>query len=113
MILDDGGDATLFVHLGYQASSDPSILEKKPESEEERILLAQLKKSMKKDPKRFKNMPGEIRGVSEETTTGVQAAVPGDQRERLGHEVEVRQPVRLPPLARGCDQPRHGRDAGR
>jgi adenosylhomocysteinase len=71
MILDDGGDATLFVHLGYQASSDPSILDKKPESEEERILLAQLKKSMKKDPKRFKNMPGDIKGVSEETTTGV------------------------------------------
>jgi adenosylhomocysteinase len=71
MILDDGGDATLFVHLGYQASSDPSILDKKPESEEERILLAQLKKSLKKDPKRFKNMPGEIKGVSEETTTGV------------------------------------------
>jgi adenosylhomocysteinase len=71
MILDDGGDATLFVHLGYQASKDPSILDKKPESEEERILLAQLKKSLKKDPKRFKNMPGEIKGVSEETTTGV------------------------------------------
>ena len=71
MILDDGGDATLFVHLGYEASKDPSILDKKPGSEEERILLAQLKKSMKKDPKRFKNMPGEIRGVSEETTTGV------------------------------------------
>jgi adenosylhomocysteinase len=71
MILDDGGDATLFVHLGYQASKDPSILDKKPGSEEERILLAQLKKSMKKDPKRFKNMPGEIKGVSEETTTGV------------------------------------------
>jgi adenosylhomocysteinase len=71
MILDDGGDATLFVHLGYEASKDPSILDKKPGSEEERILLAQLKKSMKKDPKRFKNMPGEIYGVSEETTTGV------------------------------------------
>src|SRR6187200_2703412 len=71
MILDDGGDATLFVHLGYEASKDPSILDKKPGSEEERILLAQLKKSMKKDPKRFKNMPGDIHGVSEETTTGV------------------------------------------
>ena len=71
MILDDGGDATLFVHLGYEATKDPSILDKKPGSEEERILLAQLKKSMKKDPKRFKNMPGDIHGVSEETTTGV------------------------------------------
>jgi len=71
MILDDGGDATLFVHLGYQAIQDPTILNKKPDSEEERILLAQLKKSIKKDPKRFKNMPSEIKGVSEETTTGV------------------------------------------
>jgi adenosylhomocysteinase len=71
MILDDGGDATLFVHLGYQATKDPTILNKKPESEEERVLLAQLKKSVKRDPKRFKNMPGEIKGVSEETTTGV------------------------------------------
>ena len=71
MILDDGGDATLFVHLGYQATKDPKVLDKKPESEEEAILLAQLKKSLKKDPKRFKTMPGEIRGVSEETTTGV------------------------------------------
>ncbi len=71
MILDDGGDATLFVHLGHQATKDPKVLDKKPESEEEEILLAQLKKSLKKDPKRFKTMPGEIRGVSEETTTGV------------------------------------------
>ena len=71
MILDDGGDATLFVHLGYEATKNPKVLDKKPESEEEAVLLAQLKKSLKKDPKRFKNMPGEIRGVSEETTTGV------------------------------------------
>jgi adenosylhomocysteinase len=71
MILDDGGDATLFVHLGYQATKDPSVLDKKPGSAEEAILYAQLKKSLKKDPKRFKNMPGEIKGVSEETTTGV------------------------------------------
>ncbi|HZF29887.1 MAG TPA: adenosylhomocysteinase [Gammaproteobacteria bacterium] len=71
MILDDGGDATLFVHLGYQATKDPSVLDKKPGSEEERILLAQLKKSLKADPKRFKGMPAAIKGVSEETTTGV------------------------------------------
>jgi adenosylhomocysteinase len=71
MILDDGGDATLFVHLGYEATKDPSILDKKPGSVEEGILYAQLKKSIKKDPKRFKNMPAGIKGVSEETTTGV------------------------------------------
>jgi len=71
MILDDGGDATLFVHLGFEATKDPSILDKKPGSAEEAILYAQLKKSIKKDPKRFKNMPAAIKGVSEETTTGV------------------------------------------
>jgi adenosylhomocysteinase len=71
MLLDDGGDATLFVHLGYKALSNPKILDKKPESEEERILLAQVKKSIAKDPKRFERMAKEIKGVSEETTTGV------------------------------------------
>jgi len=71
MILDDGGDATLFVHLGYEATKNPKVLDKKAGSEEERILYAQLKKSLKKDPKRFANMPAGIRGVSEETTTGV------------------------------------------
>jgi len=71
MILDDGGDATLFVHLGYRAEKDPSLLNRKPESVEEGILLAQLKKSLKKDPKRFHRIIGAIRGISEETTTGV------------------------------------------
>jgi adenosylhomocysteinase len=71
MILDDGGDATLFVHLGHRALKDPSILDKKPESEEEKVLLAQLKKSVAADPKRFERMPKDIKGVSEETTTGV------------------------------------------
>jgi adenosylhomocysteinase len=71
MILDDGGDATLFVHLGHQALKNPKILNKTPETEEEKILLAQLKKSLAKDRKRFERMPGDIKGVSEETTTGV------------------------------------------
>jgi len=71
MILDDGGDATLFVHLGFEATKNPAILDKKPGSAEEAILYAQLKKSLKKDSKRFKTMPAGIRGVSEETTTGV------------------------------------------
>jgi len=71
MILDDGGDATLFVHLGFEATKNPAILDKKPGSAEEAILFAQLKKSIKKDPKRFKSMPAGIKGVSEETTTGV------------------------------------------
>jgi len=71
MILDDGGDATLFVHLGYKAERDPKVLDKKPESEEEAILYAQLKKAVKKSPGRFTKLAESIKGVSEETTTGV------------------------------------------
>jgi len=71
MILDDGGDATLFVHLAHRALANPKILDKKAEGEEEKILLAQVKKSLKADRKRFENMAANIKGVSEETTTGV------------------------------------------
>jgi len=71
MILDDGGDATLFVHLGLRAESDPSILDRKPGNPEEKVLLAQLKAALKKDPKRFSRIAKGIIGVSEETTTGV------------------------------------------
>ncbi len=71
MLLDDGGDATLFVHLGYQAEENPKILHRKPGSHEEAILYAQLKKSLRRDPKRFHRIAKQIRGVSEETTTGV------------------------------------------
>ncbi len=71
MILDDGGDATLFVLLGYQAEENPKILNAKPSSEEEAALYAQLKASLKRDPQRFHRIAGDIRGVTEETTTGV------------------------------------------
>jgi adenosylhomocysteinase len=71
LIVDDGGDATLFALLGYQAEENPSILKKKPESEEEKVLLAQVRKSIKRDPTRFHKIVKSIRGVSEETTTGV------------------------------------------
>ena len=71
MILDDGGDATLFVHLAAQALKDPSVLDKEPGSEEERVLFAQVKRSIANDRERFERMPSQIKGVSEETTTGV------------------------------------------
>lgn len=71
MILDDGGDATLFLHWGFKAEDDPKFLDRKATCEEEAIILEQLKKSIKKDPKRFHRMMKEIKGVSEETTTGV------------------------------------------
>jgi adenosylhomocysteinase len=71
MILDDGGDATLFVHLGYRAEDDPKLLQRKPGSVEEGVLLAQLKRSLARDAKRFHRIVKDIRGVTEETTTGV------------------------------------------
>lgn len=71
MILDDGGDATLYVHLGYQAERNPKVLDKKPGSEEEEVLYAQLKKAVKLRPGRFTRLAESIKGVSEETTTGV------------------------------------------
>ncbi len=71
IILDDGGDATMFVHLGYQAENDPSVLNRKPGSTEEKVLLAQVKKAVKRNPGRFHRIAKDILGVSEETTTGV------------------------------------------
>ena len=71
IILDDGGDVTLFIHLGLEAERNPDILNKKANSHEESILLNQLKKSLDNDPLRFSRISKEILGVSEETTTGV------------------------------------------
>ena len=71
MILDDGGDATMFVQLGVQAETKPAVLDRKPGSPEEKVFFAQLKKALKKDPTRFSRIAKEIRGVTEETTTGV------------------------------------------
>jgi adenosylhomocysteinase len=71
VILDDGGDATLFVHLGYQAEENPALLDRKAGSHEESVLLTQLKKAIRKDPGRFHRIAPDILGVSEETTTGV------------------------------------------
>jgi len=71
MILDDGGDATLYLHLGCQAEKNPKVLDRKPGSPEEAVMLAQLKRALKADPTRFSRMAAGVRGVSEETTTGV------------------------------------------
>ncbi len=71
MIVDDGGDATLMVHLGYYAEENPKILDKEPESEDEYYLLQRLKQTLKQDPDKWHRFVKNIRGVSEETTTGV------------------------------------------
>jgi len=71
MILDDGGDATMFVQLGYKAEETPALLDNTPGNPEEAALYRQLKKSLKRDPQRFHRIVPGIRGVTEETTTGV------------------------------------------
>ncbi|MBN1869462.1 MAG: adenosylhomocysteinase [Candidatus Omnitrophica bacterium] len=71
LLVDDGGDATLMVHLGYEAEENPSVLDKKTDAEDEKQLFASLKETLKENPKKWHRIVQEIKGVSEETTTGV------------------------------------------
>ncbi|MFT4071111.1 MAG: adenosylhomocysteinase [Dysgonamonadaceae bacterium] len=71
LIVDDGGDATLLIHLGYRAEKDPSILNKAASSHEEQVILDTLKRILKEDNQRWHKTVAEWKGVSEETTTGV------------------------------------------
>src|SRR5204862_267068 len=70
MILDDGGDATLLLHLGARAEKDASLIAK-PTSEEETFLFAAIKEKLAKDSTWYSRNLAAIRGVTEETTTGV------------------------------------------
>ena len=70
MILDDGGDATMLLHLGTKAQKDLKVLTK-PGSEEEEHLFASIKAKLKVDPKWYSTRLAKIKGVTEETTTGV------------------------------------------
>jgi adenosylhomocysteinase len=70
MILDDGGDATLLLHLGSRAEKDASLIAK-PASEEEKFLFAAIKARLARDPKWYSTRLAQVRGVTEETTTGV------------------------------------------
>ena len=71
LIVDDGGDASLMVHLGYRAERSPEILDKKPANREEAIILATLKDILSSEPGKWERMVSELKGISEETTTGV------------------------------------------
>ena len=70
MILDDGGDATLLLHLGARAEKDQSVLSK-PGSEEEQALFAAIRARLKAEPQWYSTRLRQIKGVTEETTTGV------------------------------------------
>ncbi len=71
MILDDGGDATLLVHLGLRAEKGDTGFLEKAGSEEEEVLFALIKRTLKEKPGWFAELARNIKGVSEETTTGV------------------------------------------
>lgn len=71
LIVDDGGDATLMIHLGVAAEKNPSILEKLPEGEDEAELIKLLRNRLKTNNQKWTNIAKELKGVSEETTTGV------------------------------------------
>ena len=71
LIVDDGGDATLLVHWGVKAEKDPAILDRAADNKEFQIILDRLKASVRRDPNHWTRTAAAIRGVSEETTTGV------------------------------------------
>jgi adenosylhomocysteinase len=83
MILDDGGDATMLLHLGAKAETDLKVLAK-PGSEEEEHLFASIKAKLKVDPKWYSTRLAKIKGVTEETTTGVKRLYEMHKNGQLG-----------------------------
>lgn len=71
LIVDDGGDATLLIHWGYKAEKDATTIDRKGNSQEEQTILDTLKQILDEDNQRWHRTVEELRGVSEETTTGV------------------------------------------
>src|ERR1700684_907479 len=71
MILDDGGDATMLVHAGLRAEKGDTAFLDRPENEEEEVFYALIKRTLKEKPGWFAKLAASIKGVSEETTTGV------------------------------------------
>ncbi|MDO5665796.1 MAG: adenosylhomocysteinase [Bacteroidia bacterium] len=71
LIVDDGGDASLLVHLGYQAENDAKTIDRKGSNREEQVILDTLNRILKEDNQRWHSTVAELKGISEETTTGV------------------------------------------
>jgi len=82
MILDDGGDATLLLHLGARAEKDPTLIAY-PGSEEETALFAAIKTKLARDPAWYSTRLAQVRGVTEETTTGVKRLYQMSERGEL------------------------------
>ena len=98
MIVDDGGDASLLVHMGYRAENDAETINRKGSNHEEQVILDTLNSILKEDNQRWHRTIAEMKGVSEETTTGVHrlyqmmekggTAGSGHQCERFGNEIK-------------------------
>ena len=71
LIVDDGGDASLLVHMGYMAENDASTIDRKGSNHEEQVILDTLHRILKEDGQRWHRTISEMKGISEETTTGV------------------------------------------
>lgn len=71
LIVDDGGDASLLVHMGYQAENDASVIDRKGSNREEQAILDTLNRILKEDDQRWHRAVSGMKGISEETTTGV------------------------------------------
>ena len=71
LVVDDGGDATMMLHLGMAAEKNPSVLDGKTHGEDEEELFKTIKKTLEKEPSKWASLASEWKGVSEETTTGV------------------------------------------
>jgi len=82
MILDDGGDATLLVTLGTKAEKDPSVIPAAT-NDEERVLFAAIRKTLKEKPGFYAKIQANIKGVTEETTTGVHRLYQMEKEGRL------------------------------
>ncbi|MDD4818502.1 MAG: adenosylhomocysteinase [Victivallaceae bacterium] len=82
-IVDDGGDATLLIHRGVAAENDPSILDAPTDVHECRVINALLKRVLKEDPTHWHRTAARVKGVSEETTTGVHRLIQMAERNEL------------------------------
>ena len=71
LIVDDGGDASLLLHMGYRAENDPETIHRVGQNHEEQCILDTLNRILEEDPTRWHRTIAGMRGVSEETTTGV------------------------------------------
>ena len=122
MILDDGGDATGLVVLGSKAEKDLSVLDN-PSSEEEVALFNSIRQRLAVQPGFYSRIyaqhPGRHRGDHHRCGPPLpdaeerRAALPGDQRQRFGHQEQVRQPLRLPRVPGRQRQAGHRCDGGR